>query len=209
MAKCTRPLFQGRTGCGGRPSGWHDIVTCQHLVVTAATCSYELNQLTVINPYVSDHSFNAPFTRPPAQTVKFTTRSWVNFDINRFESNLAASDLGTTYSTDVHQLLEMYDTTLMMLLDKHAPRKRTVVHRRRPQSPWYDADCQQAKKEVRRLESIDRRRSSRRQLFTDCGAPRLFATTYYSSENSICSGVAEYRRRTATLGVSGRRCPAC
>ena len=31
-AKCTRPLFQGRTGCDGRPSGWHDIVTCQHLV---------------------------------------------------------------------------------------------------------------------------------------------------------------------------------
>ena len=32
LAKCTRPLFQGRTGCGGRPSGWHDIVTCQRLV---------------------------------------------------------------------------------------------------------------------------------------------------------------------------------
>jgi len=31
-AKCMRPLFQGRTGCGGRPSGWHDIVTCQRLV---------------------------------------------------------------------------------------------------------------------------------------------------------------------------------
>ena len=31
-AKCTRPLFQGRTGCGGHPSGWHDIVTCQRLV---------------------------------------------------------------------------------------------------------------------------------------------------------------------------------
>ena len=31
-AKCTRPLFQGPTGCGGRPSGWHDIVTCQRLV---------------------------------------------------------------------------------------------------------------------------------------------------------------------------------
>jgi len=31
-AKCTRPLFQGRTGCGGRPSGWHDIVTYQRLV---------------------------------------------------------------------------------------------------------------------------------------------------------------------------------
>jgi len=32
-AKCTRPLFQGRTGCGGRSSGWHDIVTCQRLVL--------------------------------------------------------------------------------------------------------------------------------------------------------------------------------
>jgi len=31
-AKCIRPLFQGRTGCGGRPSGWH-IVTCQCLVL--------------------------------------------------------------------------------------------------------------------------------------------------------------------------------
>jgi len=31
-AKCTRPLFQGRTGCRRRPSGWHDIVTCQRLV---------------------------------------------------------------------------------------------------------------------------------------------------------------------------------
>jgi len=30
-AKCTRPLFQGRTECGGRPSGWHDIVSCQRL----------------------------------------------------------------------------------------------------------------------------------------------------------------------------------
>ena len=32
-AKCTRPLFQCRTGCGGRPSSWHDIVTCQRLVL--------------------------------------------------------------------------------------------------------------------------------------------------------------------------------
>ena len=31
-AKCTRQLFQGRTGCGGCPSGWHDIITCQRLV---------------------------------------------------------------------------------------------------------------------------------------------------------------------------------
>jgi len=37
-AKCTRPLFQGRTGCGGRLSGWHDIVTCQRLVESMSVC---------------------------------------------------------------------------------------------------------------------------------------------------------------------------
>jgi len=41
-AKCTRPLFQGRTGCGGRPSGWHDIVTCQRLVALCYSMQYLL-----------------------------------------------------------------------------------------------------------------------------------------------------------------------
>ena len=43
-AKCTRPLFQGRTGCGGRPSGWHDIVTCQRLVYFAMSSSHHCCQ---------------------------------------------------------------------------------------------------------------------------------------------------------------------
>ena len=48
----------------------HDRGHTLDLVFTAD--SYELNELTVINPCVSDQyciSFNAPFTRPPAQTV--------------------------------------------------------------------------------------------------------------------------------------------
>jgi len=42
-AKRTRPLFQGRTGCGGRPrpSGWHDIVTCQHQVCLTCIDAYK------------------------------------------------------------------------------------------------------------------------------------------------------------------------
>ena len=41
-AKCTRPLFQGRTGCGGRPSGWHDIVTCHRLVIFGRERPYSI-----------------------------------------------------------------------------------------------------------------------------------------------------------------------
>jgi len=45
-AKCTRPLFQGRTGCSGRPSGWHDIVTCQRLVVLKITLLHSVSVIT-------------------------------------------------------------------------------------------------------------------------------------------------------------------
>jgi len=44
LAKCTRPLFQGRTGCGGRPSAWHDIVTCQRLVCEVMCMQYFENE---------------------------------------------------------------------------------------------------------------------------------------------------------------------
>jgi len=43
-AKCTRPLLQGRTACGGRPSGWHDIVTCQRLVIIEEVDNFQLSE---------------------------------------------------------------------------------------------------------------------------------------------------------------------
>jgi len=54
-AKCTRPLFQGRTGCGGRPSGWHDIVTCQHLVVTVLPQLTDKNDGDAVREFCEDH----------------------------------------------------------------------------------------------------------------------------------------------------------
>jgi len=33
---CTRPLFQGRTGCGGRPSGWH----YRHMPASSYFCAH-------------------------------------------------------------------------------------------------------------------------------------------------------------------------
>ena len=48
-AKCTRPLFQGRTGCGGRPSGWHDIVTCQRLVINLFQSELSQKRIQYLN----------------------------------------------------------------------------------------------------------------------------------------------------------------
>jgi len=59
----------------------------------------------------------------------------------------------TTDSTDVNFLFQLYDITLISLLDKHAP-KRTVNRRLRPQTPWYDTECLLMKRKVRQLETV-------------------------------------------------------
>jgi len=46
-AKCTCRLFQSRTGCCGRPSGWHDIVTCQPASSLKRIFTYRLLCLAV------------------------------------------------------------------------------------------------------------------------------------------------------------------
>ena len=105
---------------------------------------------------VSDHSlvtFYIPFSKPPMQMKTFTRRQWSTFDASQFELELAASELATTDSTDVDYLFQLYDDTIRTLLEKHAP-PTTVRRRLRPESPWFDAECHQAKKEVRRLESV-------------------------------------------------------
>jgi len=55
-AKCTRPLFQGRTGCGGRPSGWHDIVTCQRLVLVYVCSCFKFMNMN-LNLWISDAEY--------------------------------------------------------------------------------------------------------------------------------------------------------
>ena len=72
-------------------------------------------------------------------------RQWSKFDACQFERELAASELATTDSTDVDYLFQLYYDTIRTLLDKHAP-PTTVRRRLRPESPWFDAECHQAKK---------------------------------------------------------------
>ena len=70
--------------------------------------------------------------------------------------------LAITDSNDVDYVFQLYDNTIRTLLDKHAPPK--IVRRRlRPESPWFDAECHQAKEEVRRHERV-----------------------YYSRKKSVC-----------------------
>jgi len=83
-AKCTRPPFQGRTGCGGRPSVWHDIVTCQRLVVVYICISrdrllkFPLRHLISIDQfsYAEENSQTTAFRRQNTQNVGWMKRQF-------------------------------------------------------------------------------------------------------------------------------------
>ena len=53
--------------------------------------------------------------------------------------------------TDVDELFQWYDETLLELLNKHAP-LRAVSYRASPGAPWYDAECRRMKTLTRKLE---------------------------------------------------------
>ena len=76
-----------------------------------------------------------------------------NFDVDQFDRELAASELATTDSSDVNYLFGLYDTTLRSMVDKYAPLRRVHL-RHRLEAPWFDAECHEAKKEVRHSESV-------------------------------------------------------
>jgi len=70
------------------------------------------------------------------------------------ESRLCQRDHWANFNAD--QLGELYDSEITSVLDRLIPAK-TVTIGRRPSDPWFDSECRQSKREVRRLERSSRR----------------------------------------------------
>ena len=68
-------------------------------------------------------------------------------------SRLCLSDNWIDSSVD--QLADLYSSDLTALLDSLIPAK-TVAIRRRPSDPWFDQECRETKRAVRRLERSSR-----------------------------------------------------
>ena len=110
---------------------------------------------------LSDHSlivvsFNATHIQPSPKTTTMRRR-WRTFNYYSFESELMTSMLVNDPPTDVSDLFECYDTTLVNLLDKHAPyhsvkAKLAIL--------WFDIECRAAKVKIRKLEKVYRRKIS-------------------------------------------------
>ena len=147
-------------------------------MITSVDCTP--TSLTVSNLQVSDHllvAFRIPANKPTVEFKTYTSRQWSKFDVCHFKHDLAASELATTDSTDVDHLFLLYNSTMQSLLDKHAP-PTAVRSGVRPQSLWFDAECLQAKRDVRRLES-----------------------TYHNTKTLVCHSHRIWRRAVVQYNV--------
>ena len=132
------------------------------LVISDDVCD-ELDSLELHDPGLSDHqciSFNIALSSVGSTRDRVhIRRNWSTFDRAAFESDLAASELALSSSTDVEWLYGEYDNCISKLLDKHAPAQTRVI-KDRPLAPWFDLECVLEKRGLRRLESTLRRTES-------------------------------------------------
>jgi len=109
----------------------------------------------------SDHRLVTwPFVATPAETPVYKTqhrRSWRQFDLERFRSDLAASclcdgTLGPPSLGDASTAALRFDEVIAALLDAHAPMAEITCRVRPSSDRWYDSECRSAKRHARRLE---------------------------------------------------------
>src|SRR6218665_1721390 len=123
----------------------------------------------------SDHRLVTwPFVAAPAETPVYKTqhrRSWRQFDLERFRSDLVASclcdgTLGSPSPEDASTAAPRFDEVIADPLDAHAPMTEITRRVRSSSDRWYDSECRSAKRHARRLERRYKRPVRRRLVST-------------------------------------------
>ena len=143
--------------------GWLDVIITRNSEKRADICVTETG--------FSDHflvSCRLLLDVASSQNFPVEGRKWTNFSLVSFGTDLAQSilcgDINWTKSSSVDELFAIYNNVLTNLIDKHAPRY-TRKRKHRILSPWFDDECRQMKRSVRRLE--------RRYRKSKCAPDRL------------------------------------
>ena len=135
------------------------------LVITKSTDNLVSN--TAVSDFLTYHGavhccLHLPKPQPLRHPIQY--RSYAAIDKHVLRGDIATSTLCLDPATSAASLLEQYDTTLSLLLDKHAPvLTRTITIR--PKVLWFNGDTKMAKQKRRQLER--RWRQSRLTIHRD------------------------------------------
>ena len=135
------------------------------LVITKSTDNLVFN--ITVSDFLTDHGavhccLHLPKPQPLRHPIQY--RNYAAIDKHELRGDIATSTLCLDPATSAASLLEQYDTTLSLLLDKHAPvLTRTITIQ--PKVPWFNGDIKMAKQKKRQLER--RWRQSRLTIHRD------------------------------------------
>ena len=107
-----------------------------------------------VDRFLSDHGtvlFSLKSTKPSLLEKTISYRKFKSIDLNSFQSDLAATDLCRNPPEALEDLAKCYNSTLKVILDKHAPLITRSI-KERPPVPWFNEEIKMAKRERRKAE---------------------------------------------------------
>jgi len=120
-----------------------------------------VNVLPIDPPLLSDHSFVVATVGCVPFASQFTSacqmRNWREVDVDEMAADLLRSDLIVSPPDDLESMIDSYNTTLRALVDKHVPLRTKRFFRARRSARWFDRECRESKRWMRKLERRYRR----------------------------------------------------
>jgi len=108
---------------------------------------------------ISDHytvCADLQFAKPSWERKRIRARKLKAVDIEQFKKDIGLSPRLSYSSSDLQELLHLYNSELSSILDKHAPLKSRIVAIR-PAAPWFSEEIKLERRIRRRLERKWRR----------------------------------------------------
>ena len=118
-----------------------------------------IEDLPRVDRFLSDHGtvlFSLKSIKPSLLEKTISYRKLKSIDLNSLQSDLAATDLCRNPPEVLEDLARSYNSTLKVVLDKHAPLITRSI-KVRPRVPWFNEEIKTAKRERRKAEKRWRR----------------------------------------------------
>ena len=137
------------------------------MIIQEHGCTSYIYGVVVHDIDLSDHhllTLGVSSGRKPAVYKTITKRICGNFDDLTFADRLSVFSLHCNsslwFSLDINQLADLYDSELSGIMNAIAP-VRSIRVNERSSDVWFDADCRQAKSDLRRVERAMNNASNR------------------------------------------------
>ena len=162
------------------------------LVITRDSDEIVLTNIDTSN-FLSDHCiirFNIEFPRPVCPLKYLKYRKIGDIDITKFSQDISQSRIALLNNDDLSldEMVDVYDSTLRLLLDRHAPVKTKLIKSAKD-APWYSGTLGDLKRTKSRFEQRWRRSRTNADFLLFKNARNLYSVNLRNSKTFYFSNI--------------------